>query len=509
MSRPASSAQKKRDDLRAKGQFWTPAWVAEAMVGYLVASGCEQLFDPAVGAGAFFLAAQRLARETGRTLHLLGTELDSVVLRQAASAGVQWENLESVEIRDFVLNPPSATFDGIVANPPYIRHHRLSPSIKKKVREIGKRAIGKPLDGRAGLHVYFLINALRLLKPGGRLAFIMPADTCEGVFALDLWQWITQNYRLDAVVTFDPSATPFPGVDTNPVIFMLANEETREDFLWARCHRPHTAHLKQWVLSGFSSLHSDLTVYRRTVTDALRVGLSRFPRPQLIASGGSFTLGDYARVLRGIATGANEYFFLTRAQASFHEIPPAFLLAAVGRTRDVPMTEITTETMERLNAMGRPTLLFAPDGRPVEAFPDSVQRYLRLGVEMGVHRRALISTRKPWYKMERRTPPPILFAYLGRRNVRFIRNAAKVVPLTSFLCVYPKSNDGELVDKLFRVLQDERTLANLSLVGKSYGNGAIKVEPRALESLPLPSDVVRSVGLPEPVIVRRQQRLPL
>ena len=41
----------------------------------------------------------------------------------------------------------------------------------------------------------------------------------------------------------------------------------------------------------------------------------------------------------------------------------------------------------------------------------------------------------------------------------------------------------------------------LRLVGKSYGGGAIKVEPRALERLPLPPDVVAEVGL---VAVKRR-----
>ena len=97
--------------------------------------------------------------------------------------------------------------------------------------------------------------------------------------------------------------------------------------------------------------------------------------------------------------------------------------------------------------------------------------------------------------MEVRTPPPFLFAYLGRRNTRFIRNLAGVVPLTGFLCVYPKSRDAEFVEKLWHVLRDPETIANLSLVGKSYGSGAIKVEPRALERLPLPLSVLKATGL--------------
>jgi hypothetical protein len=83
--------------------------------------------------------------------------------------------------------------------------------MKDKFRSISYQAIGDALDGRAGLHVYFLIQALNLLDTDGRLAFIMPADTCEGVFSHKLWEWITRKYCLEGVVTFDYKASPFPG----------------------------------------------------------------------------------------------------------------------------------------------------------------------------------------------------------------------------------------------------------------------------------------------------------
>jgi hypothetical protein len=91
--------------------------------------------------------------------------------------------------------------------------------------------------------------------------------------------------------------------------------------------------------------------------------------------------------------------------------------------------------------------------------------------------------------MERRVAPPFLFAYLGRRSARFIRNTARVIPLTGFLCVYPHADDDVSIEKLWQILRHPEIIFNLSLVGKSYGDGAIKVEPRALEKLPLPADV--------------------
>lgn len=454
------------------------------MVAYVLRGRTDHIFDPAVGAGAFFRAAKVVAEDRRREVSLLGTETDRAVLEQARLQGLTGNDLDRVQITDFVLDPPARQFRAIVANPPYIRHHRLPLALKAQLIAYGARLIGRPLDGRAGIHVYFLIRALELLERNGRLAFILPADTCEGVFAPTLWNWITRHYRLDAVITFAHEATPFPGVDTNAVIFMLRNATPCEHFFWARCNKGETNELRKWTISGFRHDvgRSVLSIFRRRLSEGLDTGLSRLPVESKFSG---YRLGDVATVMRGVATGANRFFFLTRQQARHLKLPSQFLTLALGRTRDVSGYEVTSETVNVLDAKGRPTLLFSPDGRPIEEFPPTVREYLKQGEELGLHKRPLIASRRPWYKMEVRKVPPILFTYLGRRNARFVRNRAGLVPLTSFLCVYPHHEEGAFVECLWEVLCHPKTLANLPLVAKSYGGGAIKVEPRALERLPL------------------------
>ncbi|HMX30145.1 MAG TPA: SAM-dependent methyltransferase, partial [Blastocatellia bacterium] len=236
----------------------------------------------------------------------------------------------------------------------------------------------------------------------------------------------------------------------------------------------------------------DLIVTDREVGEGVETGLSR---PSANESVSEFTLGSFARVMRGIATGANEFFFLTAQQAKELSLPASMLLRAVGRTRDVPEEVITEQTLLNLENAGRPSFLFAPDGRDIEDFPVAVQQYLVLGEAAGLPLRPLIAQRRPWYKMETRKAPAFLFAYLGRRNARFIRNEIGVLPLTGFLCVYPRQEDHGYIERLWQVLKHPDTVKNLGKVGKSYGSGAIKVEPRALERLPLPDYVVAQVGL--------------
>ena len=182
-------------------------------------------------------------------------------------------------------------------------------------------------------------------------------------------------------------------------------------------------------------------------------------------------------------------------QKTRHHKLPRVGLEAVGRMRDIQGEHFDPEDVSRLEDKGRPTRLLNVNGLSFDQLPVPVRQYLEEGEKRGLPNKTLIKTRKPWYRMERRKVPPILFAYLGRRSARFIRNRANAVPLTCLLCVYPKHSSPEFIENLWKVLSHPETVANLKKVGKSYGGGAIKVEPRSLERLPLPDDLVLAEGL--------------
>lgn len=482
----------KREVLRKKGQFWTPDWTADVMVSYVLQVKPSRLLDPALGQGVFFRAAKRYAQSHDFELTLFGRDIDPEVVSQARVSGLDAGDLRNVEMRDFVLDPPSELFPAIVANPPYIRHHRLLPVQKEHLRQFAHKATGRHIDGRAGLHVYFLIRTLQTLAPDGRLAYIVSADICEGVFASALWQWICSQYRLDAVITFASEATPFPDVDTNALIFFIRNATPASDFDWVKCLDRDSKELAALVSGRQQKDYRGIQVHRRLLSEALVTGLSRPPSDD---AKHHYTLGDFASVMRGIVTGDNDFFFMTSARAKELGIPDTLLVKAVGRMRDVQGEYFDLEDLHRLEDKGRPTRLLNVNGLPFDRLPVLVRKYLEDGEKSGLPNKTLIKTRRPWYRMEIRKVPPILFAYLGRRSARFIRNQADVVPLTCLLCIYPRHSSPEYIEHLWKVLSNPRTISNLKKVGKSYGGDAIKVEPRALERLPLPDALVHAEGI--------------
>lgn len=470
-----------REKLRSKGQFWTPAWVAKAMVAY-VAKDTDLVFDPAAGEGIFYQVLCELFPET----NYLGIDIDGDVLDIIPSASTV-----HVEKRDFVKNPPERKFKGIVSNPPYIRHHRIDKKTKHFLKKLTARITGFTIDGRAGFHIYFLLQALNLLEKDGRLAFIMPADTCEGVFSEKLWKWIAEKYCLECVVTFSEEATPFPSVDTNAIIFFIKNQPPKEEIAWVKVTEP-SHDFQYFVESNFKKTDAEtIEVSRRDLKEALNTGLSR---PAHLKKVSKYCLSDFASVMRGIATGATEFFFLTEEQIKANGLSFDFFLRSVGRTRDVQSDQLTLADLEALEKSGRPTWLLSI-GQPYDTLPAAMKTYLQKGLELGFPERALIKPRNPWYKTEKRAIPEMLFAYLGRRNTRFIKNEAGVVPLHCLHCVYTYSKASKQVENLWKVLNHPDTLANLSYVSKSYGSGALKAEPQNLKNLSLPEHLVKHFGL--------------
>src|SRR5262245_7173327 len=127
---------------------------------------------------------------------------------------------------------------------------------------------------------------------------------------------------------------------------MVEHAAPKQHFLWPRCDKSPSGHLTEWTLPGpDESSRNGLVVYNRELEEALATGLSRLPSHERIVGP---TLGDFARVMRGIATGANEFFFLTTEQARALRIPDEFLIQAIGRTRDLSSDEITFETLKSL-----------------------------------------------------------------------------------------------------------------------------------------------------------------
>ena len=201
----------------SKGQFFTPRHVVEAVVRMVAPAAGETVCDPACGSGGFLVHALRHApdaagRAWGFDLDPRALQVARALLVIAGDADAHLQRLNSLlppatghgpSIDAAVRGTPAeAGFDCVLTNPPFAG----------EVREPALLA-GYDLartDGRRNERdVLFAERCARLLRPGGRLAVVLPANKVGGRQYAFVREWLLRELRVVAVLglgrhTFEP-----------------------------------------------------------------------------------------------------------------------------------------------------------------------------------------------------------------------------------------------------------------------------------------------------------------
>ena len=136
-----------REELREKGQFFTPQWITTAMSAFILRGNPTQIFEPGFGTGAFFVGATSAAESMGVDLPVYrGCETDESALTRAIDQGVPEDIIQNISWKSFFDYPDDGVHPAIIGNPPYIRHHRLSRTEKRKLSRLATDITGKKID---------------------------------------------------------------------------------------------------------------------------------------------------------------------------------------------------------------------------------------------------------------------------------------------------------------------------------------------------------------------------
>ena len=106
-------------------------------------------------------------------------------------------------------------FDVVVGNPPYVRQELLTPIKPYLDRQY------RTFHGMADLYVYFYEVGARLLKPGGRLSFVVTNKWMRAGYAEPLRQFFAEHTWIESVVDFGHAKEIFTDADVFPSIIVV------------------------------------------------------------------------------------------------------------------------------------------------------------------------------------------------------------------------------------------------------------------------------------------------
>ena len=486
------------------GQFATPPALALDIARY-ARKHCRKrairFLEPAAGTGAFFSAFRQTFPE--KTISAaIGVERDPDL---ACAARALWgEQGLDVTTADFTrLEPPEEPYDLILTNPPYVRHHHLTPDDKSFLQRRTARRCGLKPSGLAGLYVYFLLLSHDWLAERGLAIWLIPSEFMDVNYGEAARDYLTHQVTLLHIHRFCPDDVQFTDALVSSAIVVL------------RKAPPPTGHKVRFSLGGSlndPALEQDVCIGE--LKSAQR--WTQFPRrSKKRANVPTVSLGEFFAIKRGLATGANDFFILERSKAKELGISPRFLKPILPSPRY--LRQCTIESDHDGYPLLAPQLVMIDCEIPEAQLKDShpgLWAYLQQGKARGIHEGYLASRRSPWYSQENRPPAPYLCTYMGRsangrKPFRFIWNKSRAVAANVYLMLYPKralaerlAADAALYQRVFEALEvvPAETFMKES---RGYGGGLFKLEPSELARVPADrlSEILGAVAFPaEPML---------
>lgn len=210
------------------GQFRTPRHIINMIVELMKPTPEDKIIDPAMGSAGFLVSASEYVRKNHQDLFLVqslnehfhnrmfyGNDMDRTMLRIGAMNmmlhGVDAPNIDYLDSLS-EENKEAEKYTLVLANPPF----KGSLDYEAVSNDLLKVAKTKKTE------LLFLSLILRILKPGGRAAIIVPDGVLFGSSNAHkaIRKEIIDNNKLEAIISM-PSGVfkPYAGVSTGIMIF--------------------------------------------------------------------------------------------------------------------------------------------------------------------------------------------------------------------------------------------------------------------------------------------------
>ena len=473
-------SQKSQADRNKMGQFATPPPLAFDIARYLLTLLPEQsnvrFLDPAFGTGSFYSAVLATARN--RTLHARGFEIDP---HYGKPAQVLWTNSPlELSLEDFTCQEPDATYNLLICNPPYVRHHHLTAAKKAYLSSRVLRATGLALSGLSGLYCYFMLLSHEWMQDDGLAAWLVPSEVLDVNYGRQVKRYLAEQVELLRIHRFDPNDVQFDDALVSSAVIVFRKRRASKD---------HAVHFTYGGTLGRPAVERNIALAQLSGQGKWS---SLAVHGEKVAHSG-LRIGDIFQVKRGLATGSNEFFILSPEKIDQHGLPCELFRPILPSARYVQDLEV------KADEHGNPMLerrLFLLDTSLNELeikrrYP-KLWKYLQTGID-DVAKRYLCRTRKPWYSQENRPAPPILCTYMGRgdkvRPFRFILNNSLATATNVYLMLYPRESIKPIIEKYPTLIRTVWEMLNnvgveqLLGEGRVYGGGLHKLEPKELANL--------------------------
>ena len=344
--------------------------------------------------------------------------------------------------------------------------------------------------------VPFVAAAISALRPGGRLAFVLPAELLQVSYASQLRSFLTDRFVQLHIIACNELF--FRNAEQEVVLLLAdgalsqpsAANECIVTLTEARSISEITARLPEEVVSSASpkAVNHDEEKWLKYFLTAREITFMR----DLRKDNATVPLKMHASVDVGVVTGKNEFFVLNKSQIEELALE-RYTVPLISRSAHLRGARINSDEWKGLAIAGDRVHLLDLASLNGAELSQSLARYVASGEAKAIQDGYKCAIRSPWYAVPSVWIPE---GFVFRQIYDFPRMVLNEAGATSTDTIHRlkcRKNPERVISNIYTHL----TAASAEIEGRSYGGGVLELEPTEAERLLVPADLESALPLAE------------
>lgn len=480
---PLPAAERKR-----LGAFYTPENLSQILTNWAIRNSEDLVLEPSFGGCGFLVAARRRLAELGARdprEQIYGCDVDDGAFEFLAETLGQPVDQSKFLHKDFLETKALADwpvlFDATIGNPPYIPYQAI-PSEKRKKLVKSAESLGVTLGGKSSLWAHFLFHAVSFVAPGGRMAWVLPGSFLQADYAAKIRQFLAESFSDVLCILMHQRFFKEEGTEEETVV-LLAKGRSND--------LPKCTPLFIDALN-LEALESSIFDWE----SGRAVGRPLLGRPSLLSVSEEvskvysevekrvdcYLLGDLLKINIGLVTGANKFFVIDREAKSDARLVDSDVIPVLSKFKFAQGLNFKLSDFENIIDSGERGYLVNS-----VTFPKKGTGLFEYLDKFGAVEREKVSTFKKrpiWHLPSDGKIPDGFFPVMNHHGPRLVINELGINCTNTIHRVYFKESLSILDRKLVAIsLLTSFSQISAEFVGRRYGSGVLKHEPREAEKI--------------------------
>lgn len=487
------------DEGKLRGGYYTPNQLADWLCSWAIQSSDDNVLEPSCGDGAILEAAvnrllslKALPKAISKQvtgIEIIPGEAQAAMARLHPLLGKSADKI--VHNSDFFgwwqeTNPPA--YNAIVGNPPFIRYQSFPEPHRTRAMTIMVDQ-GLKLNRLTNIWVPFVVAATASLKPGGRLALVLPAEILQVTYAAQLRSFLADRFKQIDIVACNEL---FFEKAEQEVVLLLANGALPKAIKDNVCQVSLTA--AKTVLEIIASKPASLLAKAEPKT--IRHGSEKWLKyfldnkqisfmRELREAASTTPMSTHASIDVGVVTGKNEFFVLTEDQVMDLGLE-GYTTPLVSRSVQLQGSQLGKADWKALAEAGKRVHLLNISKEEASKLSPKILRYIEEGEQKDFHKGYKCSIRKPWFFVPSVWIPD---GFAFRQIYDFPRMVLNDSGATSTDTIHRMRCKGAKPERVIANTYTWLTAASAEIEGRSYGGGVLELEPTEAERLMMPAQL--------------------